>query len=47
LLPGAIALEVAWTSLLDASQGMMRRGYGAAAMAGYGMCFWLLDFAKA
>jgi small multidrug resistance pump len=45
LLLGAIALEVISTSLLNASQGMSRWGYGVAAMAGYGMCFWLLAFA--
>ncbi len=45
LLLGAIALEVISTSLLNASQGMTRWGYGVAAMAGYGMCFWLLAFA--
>lgn len=45
LLLGAIALEVVSTSLLNASQGMTRWGYGVAAMAGYGMCFWLLAFA--
>lgn len=45
LLLGAIALEVVSTSLLNASQGMTRWGYGVAAMAGYGVCFWLLAFA--
>lgn len=45
LLLGAIALEVVSTSLLNASQGMTRWGYGVAAMAGYGACFWLLAFA--
>lgn len=45
MLLGAIALEVISTSLLNASQGMTRWGYGVAAMAGYGMCFWLLAFA--
>jgi small multidrug resistance pump len=45
LLLGAIALEVISTSLLNASQGMTRWGYGMAAMAGYGLCFWLLAFA--
>jgi len=45
LLLGAIALEVVSTSLLNASQGMTRWGYGFAAMAGYGVCFWLLAFA--
>lgn len=45
LLLGAIALEVISTSLLNASQGMTRWGYGMAAMAGYGVCFWLLAFA--
>jgi small multidrug resistance pump len=45
LLIGAIAFEVVSTSLLNASQGMTRWGYGVAAMAGYGVCFWLLAFA--
>jgi multidrug transporter EmrE-like cation transporter len=45
LLIGAIVLEVVSTSLLNASQGMRRWGYGAAAMIGYGLCFWLLAFA--
>lgn len=45
LLLGAIAFEVVSTSLLNASQGMTRWGYGMAAMAGYGVCFWLLAFA--
>ena len=45
LLLGAITLEVVSTSLLNASQGMTRWGYGVAAMAGYGLCFWLLAFA--
>lgn len=45
LLLGAIALEVVSTTLLNASQGMTRWGYGVAAMAGYGLCFWLLAFA--
>lgn len=45
LLLGAIALEVVSTSLLNASQGMTRWGYGIGAMAGYGVCFWLLAFA--
>lgn len=45
LLLGAIALEVVSTSLLNASQGMTRWRYGVAAMAGYGVCFWLLAFA--
>lgn len=45
LLLGAIALEVVSTSLLNASQGMTRWGYGIAAIAGYGVCFWLLAFA--
>lgn len=42
MLLGAIALEVVSTSLLNASQGMTRWGYGIAALAGYGVCFWLL-----
>lgn len=45
LLFGAIVLEVVSTSLLNASQGMTRWGYGIAAMAGYSLCFWLLAFA--
>ncbi len=45
LLLGAIALEVVSTSLLNASQGMTRWGYGMGAMVGYGICFWLLAFA--
>ncbi len=45
LLLGAIALEMISTSLLNASQGMTRWGYGVAAVAGYGVCFWLLAFA--
>jgi len=45
LLLGAIALKVASTRLLNASQGMTRRGYGIAAMAGYWVCFGLLAFA--
>ena len=45
LLLGAIMLEVVSTSLLNASQGMTRWGYGVAAMTGYGLCFWLLAFA--
>lgn len=45
LLLGAITLEVISTSLLNASQGMTRWGYGVAAMAGYALCFWLLAFA--
>lgn len=44
LLLGAIALEVVSTSLLNASQGMTRLAYGVPAMAGYGVCFWLLAF---
>lgn len=45
LLGGAIFFEVLATSLLNASQGMTRWGYGIAAMAGYTICFWLLAFA--
>jgi small multidrug resistance pump len=45
LLSGAILCEVAGTSLLNASQGMTRWGYGMAAMLLYGICFWLLAFA--
>ena len=45
LLGGAILFEVLATSMLNASQGMTRWGYGIAAMAGYAVCFWLLAFA--
>lgn len=45
LLGAAIIFEVAGTSLLNASQGMTRWGYGMAAMLMYGLCFWLLAFA--
>lgn len=45
LLGGAILFEVAGTSLLNASQGMTRWGYGIAAWAMYALCFWLLAFA--
>lgn len=45
LLGGAIILEVIATSLLNASQGMTRWGYGIAAMIGYSLCFWLMAFA--
>jgi small multidrug resistance pump len=45
LLLAAIAFEVVSTSLLNASRGMTRWGYGVGAMVGYGVCFWLLAFA--
>jgi small multidrug resistance pump len=45
LLGAAIIFEVAGTSLLNATQGMTRWGYGGAAMASYAVCFWLLAFA--
>lgn len=45
LLLCAIGLEVIATSLLNASAGMTRWGYGLGALAGYGVCFWLLAFA--
>lgn len=45
LLGGAIALEVCATSLLKLSDGFARPLYGAASMALYGLCFWLLAFA--
>lgn len=44
LLFAAIALEVTATSLLNASQGMTRWGFGAAAILCYSVCFWLLAF---
>lgn len=44
LLCAAIVLEVTATSLLNASQGMTRWGYGAAAIFCYSICFWLLAF---
>ncbi len=45
LLGGAILFEILGTSLLNASQGMTRWGYGLAAWAAYALCFWLLAFA--
>jgi small multidrug resistance pump len=45
LLGGAILFEVIGTSLLNASQGMTRWGYGVASWVCYGVCFWLLAYA--
>lgn len=45
LLFAAIVLEVVATSLLNASAGMTRWGYGVAAIFCYSLCFWLLAFA--
>ena len=45
LLFAAIVLEVTATSLLNASAGMTRWGYGVAAIFCYSLCFWLLAFA--
>ena len=42
LLGLAIAFEVAATSLLKASNGFTRPLYGAASIALYSACFWLL-----
>jgi small multidrug resistance pump len=42
LLFAAIVLEVTATSLLNASAGMTRWVYGAAAIFCYSLCFWLL-----
>ena len=42
LLGIAIAFEVAGTSLLKASAGFTRLGFGFGSMACYGVCFWLL-----
>lgn len=42
VLGGAILLEIAATSLLKASDGFARLGYGLAALALYSVCFWLL-----
>ncbi len=42
LLAVAIAFEVAGTSLLKASDGFTRWGYGAASMACYWICFGFL-----
>ncbi len=43
LLACAIALEVAATSLLKASDGMSRIWPTLGALVGYGVCFWLLS----
>lgn len=43
LLACAIALEVAATSLLKASDGMTRLWPTLGSLAGYGVCFWLLS----
>lgn len=43
LLACAIALEVAATSLLKASDGMTRLWPTLGALFGYGVCFWLLS----
>jgi len=43
LLACAIALEVAATSLLKASDGMSRMWPTLGALVGYGVCFWLLS----
>lgn len=45
LLAGAIALEIAATSLLKASAGFTRPLYGVASITLYSLCFWLLAFA--
>jgi len=45
LLGAAIALEIAATSLLKASAGFGRPGFGIAAIALYAVCFWLLGLA--
>ena len=42
-LAGAIVLEVIATSLLKASEGMTRLGPTLGALAGYGVCFYLLS----
>ncbi|CAM4440516.1 SMR family transporter [Stenotrophomonas indicatrix] len=42
-LAGAIVLEVIATSLLKASEGMTRLGPRLGALAGYGVCFYLLS----
>lgn len=42
LLACAIALEVAATSLLKASDGMSRLWPTLGSLLGYGLCFWLL-----
>lgn len=43
LLACAIALEVAATSLLKASDGMSRLWPTLGSLIGYGLCFWLLS----
>ncbi|AGH49506.1 MULTISPECIES: DMT family transporter [Sphingomonadales] len=43
LLGGSIALEIAATSLLKASEGFARPGFGIASIALYSACFWLLS----
>lgn len=45
LLALAIALEIAGTTLLKLSQGFARPWIGAASIAAYALCFWLLAFA--
>lgn len=45
LLGGAITLEIGATTLLKASDGFARPLYGAASIALYSLCFWLLAFA--
>lgn len=45
LLGGAIALEIAATSLLKASNGFTRPLYGVGSIMLYSVCFWLLAFA--
>ena len=44
LLGATIALEVAATSLLNASNGFARPLYGLAAVTLYALCFWILAF---
>lgn len=45
LLAGAIALEVAATTLLKASNGFTRPVHGVASIMLYSLCFWLMAFA--
>jgi len=45
LLALAIALEITGTTLLKLSQGFARPWIGAASIAAYALCFWLLAFA--
>jgi len=45
LLALAIGFEIAGTSLLKASHGFTRLGFGLGSMACYSLCFWLLAFA--